>query len=278
MKRTGIIFLLCAFSLFAQDAKDLLRRQYDYARALQTEGKIFDAVTEYERLICFDTLRLYAFDANKNIADCYRRAAQFKNAIRYTGQSIVCAKNQKTMYEQKTELVKLHILNRSFASAANVLHEIEQDPTFTNHSKEIHYWRGWMSLFQDDWEMAAREFAFVDSAAALGQFCLQMQEKRCPVTTLKIFSAIIPGSGQMLTGHVWSGLLSLGWNVLWGYLTFDAALANRAGDALLIGDLLWLRFYTGNIENAEKFAVEKNTLLFQDALRYLQDEFKGAKP
>lgn len=275
--RRVFVFLLFCICITAQD-KSVLDQQFAFADRLKNQGQLFDAVTEYERLLCFDTLHVYGFDANKNIAACYRRGAKFKEAVTYAGASLRYAKNPEDIYMTKIELVKLHILNRTFSSASNILSSMGKDTVHKNIGQEVHYWRGWIHMFSNEWEKAADEFASVDSAQSLRQFCIQTEKKQYPVITLKILSAIVPGSGQMITGHVWNGLLSLGWNVLWGYLTVDAAIADRVGDALLIGDLLWLRFYTGNIENAGKFADEKNAQIFQDALRYLQDEFIGAKP
>jgi TM2 domain-containing membrane protein YozV len=277
MKKIIVCLLALSFYAAAQD-KLVLEKQFAFAKDLQSQGQLFDAVTEYERLLCFDTLHQYGFDANKNIAACYRRGAKYKEAVTYAGASLKYAKNRDDIHETKIELVKLHLLNRTFSSASNILSSMEKDTADKSGEQEIHYWRGWICMFSNEWEKAADEFAFVDSAQSLRQFCMQTEKKQYPVTTLKILSAVIPGSGQMITGHVWNGLLSLGWNALWGYLTVEAAVADRVGDALLIGDLLWLRFYTGNIENAGKFADEKNAQLFQDALRYLQDEFIGAKP
>jgi tetratricopeptide (TPR) repeat protein len=274
-----VIIILTLFSLYAaaQDTASL-KQQFDLANKLYVQGKFFDAVTEYERLLCFDTLHTLSFEADKSIASCYRKGGQFKNAITYAGASLVYAKTRDEIFDTKIELVKLHILNHTFSSAINILSTIEKDSVYAFHVQHVHYWRGWVYMFSNEWGKAADEFAFIDSAKTLRQFCIDTGDKFYPVTALQILSAVVPGSGQMLTGHVWNGLLSLGWNALWGYLTIDAAVANRVGDALLIGDLLWLRFYTGSISNTKNFADEKNSQLFQDALRYLQDEFIGAKP
>ena len=66
--------------------------------------------------------------------------------------------------------------------------------------------------------------------------------------------------------------------MLWGYLTIDAIIDERVFDAFAVGDLLFLRFYRGNIQNSEKFAVEKNIEISNKALRYLQNNYKGIKP
>jgi len=46
----------------------------------------------------------------------------------------------------------------------------------------------------------------------------------------------------------------------------------------MVGTLLWWRFYSGNIQNAEKFAIEKNLEKTNSALRYLQNYYQDSKP
>jgi hypothetical protein len=75
-----------------------------------------------------------------------------------------------------------------------------------------------------------------------------------------------------------SGFISIGWNVLWGYLTINAFMEDRVFDGFVVGTLLWWRFYSGNIQNAEKFATEKNLEKTNSALRYLKNNYPGNKP
>ena len=72
--------------------------------------------------------------------------------------------------------------------------------------------------------------------------------------------------------------MSLGWNVLWGYLTINAFMTERAVEGILIGGLLWTRFYKGNFQNAEKFAIEKNKEISNKAYEYLAKKYVGEKP
>jgi hypothetical protein len=65
---------------------------------------------------------------------------------------------------------------------------------------------------------------------------------------------------------------------LWGYTTITAFQANRIFDGIMVADLLWLRFYNGNNQNAEKFAIEKNLEISNNALIYLQNVYQGEKP
>jgi hypothetical protein len=53
---------------------------------------------------------------------------------------------------------------------------------------------------------------------------------------------------------------------------------DRIFDGLAVTNLLWFRFYRGNLQNAEKFAVEKNLQITNKSLSYLQYSYKGLKP
>ena len=176
MKKVFVFLLLC-ISIIAQDTT-VLRQQFLLADELRNQGKLYEAITEYERLMCFDTMHLYGFDANKNIAACYRRGAKFKDAITCAGASLRYAKNPDDIHAMKIELVKLHILNRTFSSASNILNGMEKDSVHNCGSQEIHYWRGWVFMFEDNWQAAENEFAKVDSAKTLAQFCRNTDDKR----------------------------------------------------------------------------------------------------
>ena len=91
-------------------------------------------------------------------------------------------------------------------------------------------------------------------------------------------SVFLPGSGQFYTGNYLSGLLSLGWCALWGYVSVNAFVEQRVFDGLAVANFLWFRFYRGNLENAEKFAVEKNIQISNESLKFLQNNYKGEKP
>jgi hypothetical protein len=72
--------------------------------------------------------------------------------------------------------------------------------------------------------------------------------------------------------------MSLGWNALAGYWTINAFNAGRVFDGIVVGELVWLRFYRGSIQNAGEFAVEKNLEVADKTLRFLQNEYTGIKP
>ena len=133
-------------------------------------------------------------------------------------------------------------------------------------------------MLSDDWSNASICFEQIDSMHQLKILSDSVVEEKYSVTFAKVISYILPGSGQFYTGNYLSGLMSLGWNILTGYLTINSFIEDRVFDGIVIGNLLWLRFYNGNVQNAEKFAKEKNIEIANEALRYLKNNYEGNKP
>ncbi len=270
-----IFFVLYLFIPVA--AQTTLQEQYTSAEKLFTEERYFDAVTELKRLNFFDSEKHFAYKSNKLIAEAYKKGARFDDAVHFFTLAEINAKSKEELYSAKIEIIRVNILRRTTGRAVKLINELEKDPAYFN-KKELTYWRGWAYIFEDSWKKASEEFSKIPERHELSKFCSEVAEKKYSVTFAKISSLIIPGSGQIYTGHYLSGFLSLGWNALFGYLTVNALINERIFDGLMIANFLWLRFYNGNRENSAKFAEEENLKITNKALDYLQFNFTGIKP
>ncbi len=271
---TAIILLISGASV-AQSSFDA---QFNFAKKLYSDENYFDTVTELKRLLFFDENSEYIYEANMLIGKSYKQGAKFSDAVRYLSLAEMNAKNIDELYESRIEVIRINILRRTTRRAFTLLDSLEADVRFADRTDEINYWRGWAYIFADDWEQAANTFAKIDSNHVLKTLAEKVDDDLYSVSFAKTISYIIPGAGQIYTGEYISGLLSLGWNVLWGYLTINAFIAERIFDGIVIANFLWLRFYRGNLQNAEKFAKEKNLVISNKALNYLQFEYDGLKP
>ncbi len=274
MKKYFFLFLLIFSPLFAQN----LLKQLNYADELFKSEKYYDAITEYKRLMFFDTSKTFSYICNFNIGKCYKSGGKFDEAIKYFSLAEINSSNANEKYRAKIEVFKVNLLRRTTYRALQILGEIEKSSEFNEKSDSLSYWKGWAYIFNDDWENANYYFDKFHPYHELSILSQRVIKEKYSVTFAKVISYILPGAGQIYTGHIFSGLMSLGYNILFGYLTAKAFSENRIFDGAVIGGLLWLRFYRGNIQNAEKFAVEKNILISNRALNYLQNEYRGDKP
>ena len=270
-----LIFILTG--LIKSFAQDSFQQQFDLAKILYDEEKYFNAVTEFKRLLFFDESGKYSFEANRLIGLSYKEGAKFSDAIHFLALAEINATTNEQIFESKIEIIKINILRRTTGRVLALTDDLKNDKRFNHKSDEINYWTGWAYIFADDWEKASSSFALIDSTHYLKTFCDSVRNDLYNVTTAKALS-IIPGVGQFYTGEYISGLISIGWNVLWGYLTISAFSEDRIFDGVMIGTLLWYRFYSGNLQNAEKFAQRKNLGKTNTALRYLQNDYNGSKP
>lgn len=270
-----IIFILTNNSIFAQSN---LQAQYDYASKLFNEEKYFDAITEFKRLLFFDSLKQYSFEANKHIAMSYKQGGKFTEAIKYFSLAELSTTNLDSIFDIKIEIIKTNLLRGTIYRAFDLLNDLNDDERFNAKKNQITYWKGWAYIFNDEWTEASEEFSKLSDRHELKVLCENVSESMYSKTKAQILSYILPGAGQFYTGNYISGILSFSWVTLWSYISIEAFLADRIFDGLMVANFLAFRFYNGNIQNAEKFADEHNSELTNWVLNYLQNNYRGLKP
>ncbi len=277
MKRILLLIVLLSTNIlvFAQQLEAPASRQKDLADQLFSSGNYFDAVTEYERLLFFDSTEVYECSALCRIGLSYRAGGKFEEAEAYFNKAIRAAGSRSVADSIRLELIKTTILHHDYGTAFNVIKQYEASSSRTSVAN---YWRGWATMFMDDWEKAADYFSKADSAVFLQQFCRDVAQKKYSRNLAELFSAILPGAGQFYTGHYTQSAVSFGWNALWGYLMVKAFVADRVFDGVATGSLLWARFYSGGFQAAGSLADEKNKEIYTESLLFLEREYKGIKP
>jgi hypothetical protein len=274
-KKIVFFVLLAIINLHPQTS---LQQQFDTANELYNQEKYFNAITELKRLKLFDKENLYSFQSNLLIGKSYKAGAKFDEAIKYFTLAEMDATNDEGYFDSKILSARTNILRRTTKQAERILNELKYDSRFMLKANEIKYWQGWNYIFSDEWDKAYEIFSTNNLDTTLANLCKSVDEELYSVEFAKYSSYLIPGSGQFYTGEYISGALSIGWNILFGYLTINAFVEDRVFDGIMVGNFLWLRFYSGNIQNAEKFVVQKNLEISNKALKYLQFQFKGEKP
>lgn len=274
-KRILLFIFASLTSVFAQST---LEQQFKFANQLFTHEKYFDAITELKRLQFFDIENKFSFRSNLLIGISYKAGAKFDEAIKYLTLAEINNSDDEEYFLCRILNARTNILRRTTKQAEKILNELLDDPRYISKEKEIKYWMGWNYIFSNEWEKALEVFNENRLDTTLAELCKTVDNEMYSVNFAKYSSYVIPGFGQFYTGEYLSGTLSLGWNILFGYLTINAFIEDRIFDGIIIGNFLWLRFYSGNIQNAEKFAIQKNLQISNKALEYLQFQYKGEKP
>ncbi len=272
-----IFFLIAVVSTYSFTQSEL-ESQYNYAVALYNSENYFDAITELKRLQYFDDKKEYSDSINYLIAKSYKAGGKINDAIRYFTLAEIESTTKDKYFDLQIEIVRCNILRKTTDRALQILNLLECDSSLRNKSDEINYWRGWALMFADQFDEASKQFANISHNHPLKLFAEDINDRLYSVSLSKGLSYLIPGAGQFYTGHYFSSALSLGWNILWGYITINAFVQNRILDGFMVGNLLWFRFYRGNFQNAEKFALEENIKIINNGLYFLETEYSGEKP
>ena len=259
-------------------AQSAIQIQFDYANKLFNDEKYFDAITEYKRLQFFDSLNQFSFSSNKLIAVSYKQGGKFNEAVKYFSLAELNAPNPEYLFDSKIEIIKTNLLRRTIYRAFELLKDLDEDERFNSKKDQIAYWKGWAYMFNDDWKKASQEFIKLDANHELARLCKNVYDAQYSQTKAKILSYILPGAGQFYTGNYISGILSFSWIALWSYIAVEAFVADRIFDGLMVANFLDFRFYNGNIQNAKKFAEERNSETSNWMLNHLRNNYNGPKP
>ncbi|MBN1301574.1 MAG: hypothetical protein JW995_10205 [Melioribacteraceae bacterium] len=280
-KISAIIFSVIIMSVTFSErlsAQNYLARQLSFADKLFSEELYFEAITEYKRLMFFDKDKIHDFRCNFNIGLCYKYGGFYDNAIVYFKQAELSTIIDEDIFQSRIQVARCNILRKTTSVALSILNDLEHETRFADKKEDIYYWRGWALMVADDWENASRSFYYIDPEHPLKLLCDNVEGNKYSVTFAKVISYILPGSGQFYSGNYLSGFMSLGWNLWLGFLTVNSFVEDRIFDGLVIGNLLWLRFYRGNVQNAENFVLQENINIANNAYKFLQNNFTGEKP
>lgn len=268
------IIILTPSLFFAQRSADFILLKAD---SLFQNQNYFDAITEYKRFLFFEEKNKEYYCSNQ-VGLCYKAGAWFDESIKYFSLANRAAANDEEKYQAQLNIIRANILRKTTVRALELCEELESGYNTKEKLDEINYWKGWTYIFSDEWENASVCFGKISASHALKMLSDEVEKEKVSVTFATVISYILPGSGQIYSGEILSGLMSFAWNVFAGYLTINSFLQQRAFDGIVTAELLWLRFYRGNIQNAREFAIQKNLEISNRNLRFLQTEFKGLKP
>jgi len=278
-QKSFIVLLLAVITLTAENQNpeskncrsvDIL---FENAMLLFEKGYYYNCITEFKRLKFFDEEKKYSYSADFHIGLAYKNGGYFFSAAESFSEALGVAETMPEKITAIEYLARCYMLNGEFLRAERILIKLEE--IFPEQSKNVRYWKGWNLILQDRFLEAANYFN--DTCPELEKFCINTEEKKYSLSFAEYISYILPGSGEIYAGKLISGLISLSWNVFFGYISVNAFNTGRVFDGILNAGF-WQRFYFGSSSAGKNAAKEENKLIRYDAYEFLIKEFKGRKP
>ncbi len=276
----NMFLIICILSsgmlkLSAQDPET----QLNLADSLMNAGNLFQAVTEYKRLLFFDINGKYAYTAYMNIGKCYKAGGYFANAKKYFLSSARSAKEPADAFRPSIEYARVLILEKNFLQAREKLSLLQKSFKGTAETEEINFWTGWTYFFERNTAKAAEHFELAgDRGKIINRYLAEFDKESLDENLAQVLSYVIPGAGQIYAGEYLSGLISLAWTAAGIYWSVTSFAEERVLDSFFNGYFVFLRFYAGNLQNSRKFAEDKNNLLLNSYLKEIENNYKGLLP
>lgn len=240
------------------------RRYVDLADRHVRNGNIDAAITEYYR-------HIYLFPDDAELWNVYTRLGK---AHLESGKPLECLRSMSAALERastsderartRLEIALAHlILDQPIQAQITLMRILAQPPSDSALLLRVHRLSGVAHILSGQWSDAASslyEWArhHKDSNATLKLISDMLSDTsdiphRNP-TVATVMSAIIPGSGQIYCGEYLDGLNALLLNGAMIWSGYTQIIEQRYLAAVLIGIPLVSRYYTGNLDRAERYA------------------------
>ena len=228
-------------------------------------GNYDAAITEYKRFLYFHPEDPRAGETYRNIGFAYREQGHWQEAVAAMRAAVQHTSNREEKSEYQLELAVILIANQHYDLGRLELIKVTmQNPSAPLYRRAL-FLQAVAFIYQFRWEEARevlQNYARDEKLSTLLENAVKTPQKSARVA--KVFSAIVPGAGQVYAGNWRNGLNALVLNGIFGFLTVDAVLDRHYLDAVLWGGTIFSRYYRGNIFRAEE-AVKRFNL--QESLR-----------
>lgn len=233
-------------------SEDILSKADNLVR----QGFYDDAITEYKRFIFFNPDSSQIAEAYYKMGLCFRSDRKFHNAIESFNKSIFLSDNPDLANERRLTLATTLIASKNYNLARLELAKIISS---TNHEKLLRkafYFCGIEAIYVRDWKSVEEYFGKYyqkgESLNKIDDIIRTTKKSYKSMTKAKIFSAIIPGAGQIYSGNWKDGLNALALNAtVIGGIAYNIYKKDYM-NALMLAYLFLPRYYNGNIYHAGK--------------------------
>lgn len=245
---------------------DTIVSGFNYADSLFNSGKFESAALEYERIYFVSSESQVKSLALLKKSYCLKKTGNFESALNALNRSENEKPSDSLMYIINQEHALISFLNNDYTRAELILNQLDQESSDSLKQYDYMYLKIIVLnelLKWDESSLLLKKYfghrnIILDSQTENSLFS---QPRLLSSKTAKILSYLIPGSGQIYSGHVLRGITSLG---LQGSALIYAIIALQKSfylSAIFTGFGLFQMFYLGGVrysvylvdkENAKK--------------------------
>lgn len=271
LKASFLFFFVCEVLAAQNNFVDLIIAKAD---SLYESGNYFFAITEYKRAIFFEKDKTFRSRCFYKIGLSYKYGGFFEKAIENFGRAIISSSDSIFILNCRIQIARCQLLNGNIDAARYSLLGVPD----TFRGGEKFYWLAWIAIVESDFYEAKKLLLKVENSDELSRLADKFENQTLNEHSLKIFSYILPNVLYLYFGDCVGFIASSFYIYGSGYLTYKAFINKRVIEGVLIGNLVFSRFYRGIIEDhSKRIEIEKKKFR-NKFIEYLQKEYKGEKP
>ena len=239
---------------------------FRFAHTLYTTGEYYRAIGEFQRFLFFHPDHPLTSEAQLTIGLAYFCGERWLQAFEVFRQITRVTSDASIRAEAALWMAETRARGGEPAEAIRLYQElIRQNPT-SDMVRRAAYMLGWSYLRQRQWIKARAVFAQVDARSPYHTSAQRLSAaldpppalpQRSP-TVARLLSTVLPGAGQLYTGHTLDGLIDLGLHSALIAGTTGAVMAGLEVSSAISAFFTW-GFYQTQMSNAAVQAQDFNT-------------------
>lgn len=255
---------------------------FELGERLLGAGYFEEAITEYERFVCFGADSQRIAEACRRIGRAYRNLGMLEQASASLHRALAYATDDSLAGRIRIDIAVIALAMKAYDVAELELLKLARFNRCPEIVRTATFYLGVCYLYTGRWELAhgafTGYFADTDASAVQRVETLLSSSNRPRLKSPSVgkwLSTFIPGSGQIYAGDIRNGVNAAAINAAFGYLFADAVVDGRYGDAIIAYYPLFERYYRGNRYHAETVARERNA---QESAAYAERVMDAVSP
>jgi tetratricopeptide (TPR) repeat protein len=239
---------------------------FEFAQSLYVTGEYYRAIGEFQRFLFFQPEHLLASEAQLTIGLAYFCGERWLQAFEVFRQVTRATPDASLRAEAALWMAETRARGGDQVEAIRLYQGLTRQYPGSAIAQRATYLTGWGYMWQRQWTEAREAFTQVDEkssyhasrerlAAALDP--LPELPQRSPAVA-RLLSTMLPGAGQIYTGHTLDGLIGIGLHGALSAGTAGAVMAGLEGAAGISAFFTW-GFYQTQMSNAAVLAQDFNT-------------------
>jgi tetratricopeptide (TPR) repeat protein len=235
------------------------------ADGLASSGFYDEAITEYKRHLFFSPDDPAADSILSAIGRCYACLGDWESSLASMDLAVCSARDDSTRGRRIIDRVVVHLAADSLEAASRELSWLVRTSRCEDVIASARHWLFLTQVLSHRWEAAwaayqaedSRPGGTADTLSALLAEAQGARQKSAAVAA--VLSMAIPGAGQAYSGAYSQAINALVLNSACGYAVVSNIIGEHYFVAFLAFELLFQRYYLGNIYQSRRAAVGRNS-------------------